>query len=59
MEVEHLATLEKLRQSQRQDYLKVNYLKLAFELIYKQLIIFPGFSFRISSSNGQINERIT
>lgn len=24
MEVEHLATLEKLRQSQRQDYLKVS-----------------------------------
>lgn len=24
MEVEHLATLERLRQSQRQDYLKVN-----------------------------------
>lgn len=24
MEVEHLATLERLRQTQRQDYLKVN-----------------------------------
>lgn len=41
MEVEHLATLERLRQSQRQDYLKV-IIKLKI-LLYVQIRIYLKF----------------
>lgn len=43
MEVEHLATLERLRQSQRQDYLKVNsllYLTISFLMFFLFFVSF-------------------
>lgn len=41
MEVEHLATLERLRQSQRQDYLKVIFILMMDELkTYNLLLLF-------------------
>ena len=70
MEVEHLATLERLRQSQRQDYLKVSIRVICiytnidvFILIVGSLILFffnyLGFCIWFRSSNRSPYERIT
>lgn len=67
MEVEHLATLERLRQSQRQDYLKV---RKKYIYIYKDMditvslshylfLIDAGFSFWFSTGNRSPDERTT
>lgn len=44
MEVEHLATLERLRQSQRQDYLKVSPCDVKSNMTY--ITTSFGFNFR-------------
>lgn len=62
MEVEHLATLERLRQSQRQDYLKVFLNLVRFQVETKLIIVIflciLGFRFRFCAGNRSPNERI-
>lgn len=61
--MEHLATLERLRQSQRQDYLKVlfqtKFFKHNFEYLISFFFYFSGICFWVSSSHGSPYERIT
>lgn len=65
MEVEHLATLERLRQTQRQDYLRVcdgecEYRRLSnyfLHIFSFQLSPLTGFSIRKRSSDRPFNER--
>lgn len=59
MGVEHLATLERLRQNQRQDYLKVSDLFISVISVISIESFSLGFCVRFSSSNRSSNERIT
>lgn len=68
MELEHLATLERLRQSQRQDYLKVNskhsttHVTITYTNGYCSFILFfwwAGLCFRFGPSYRSSDERIT
>lgn len=75
MGVEHLATLERLRQSQRQDYLKVMFIfcmensvqslawklnyNFAYEYFNNLLCICVGFGVWICTSNRSSHEGIT
>lgn len=58
MGVEHLATLERLRQNQRQDYLKVGE-KRYIGIFFVNINIYAGLSFWFSTSNRSSYERIT
>jgi len=62
MEVEHLATLERLRQSQRQDYLKVSSMILDNRTCYilnVSIGLFLGFRFGLRTGNRSLDEGTT
>lgn len=70
MDMEHLATLERLRQSQRQDYLKVvlqtknhfdqsKLVKLMSMNCFFVSIVLLGFCIWFSAGNRSFDERIT
>lgn len=56
MEVEHLATLERLRQTQRQDYLRVSFCKLKPHLENSFISLHSGFRFGECTSDRSLNE---